>query len=183
MRSKAPYLVLIAVAIAASIPVYGYRWHLTLHILGAVVFLGNIVVTAMWMALARSSGNVPVIAFAARTVARTDWLFTAPGVVLVLGNGLALAADRYGGWSNVDETAWISLALLLFVASGVVWVGFLLRYQAAMVRLSHVAATGGSALPQDFFAAYNRWAAWGILATVLPLVSLYLMVARPTLWD
>ena len=41
-----------AIVVVLSLPIYPYRWHLLLHILGAVIFVGNIVVTAAWMALA-----------------------------------------------------------------------------------------------------------------------------------
>lgn len=67
-------------------------------------------------------------------VARADWLFAVPGIVLVLMNGLALAGDLYG-WENIQDLAWITSAIVLFALSGVVWAGFLLRYQAAMADL------------------------------------------------
>ena len=183
LRSKAPYLLVIAAAILVSLPVYGFRWHLWLHVLGAVVFLGNIIVSAAWMSTAKRAGSVSVVAFAARMVARADWMFTAPGVVLVLLNGFALAAERYGGWSEFQEVAWIAVALYLFVLSGVVWGAVLVRYQTVMVRLSAEAAHDGTELPPAFHRALARWFAWGGLATALPLFSLYLMVAKPTLWD
>ena len=40
------HISLMAIAVIASLPVYSYRWHLLLHIFGAVVFLGNIIVAA-----------------------------------------------------------------------------------------------------------------------------------------
>ena len=183
MNLRVAGLALVVVAIAVSIPVYSYTWHLAFHILGAVVFVGNIMVSAMWMVLARRTAQASVVAFASRAVSAADWLFTAPGVMLVLLNGLALANKLYGGWDKFYETSWITIALALFALSGVVWAGFLLRYQAAMVRLSVPAAESGSGLPTEYFSVFNRWAVWGTIATVLPLISLYLMVAKPRLWD
>ena len=116
-------------AVIVSVPVYPFHWHLLMHVVGAVIFVGNILVTAAWMALAQRTGNPSVLMFAARAVNRADLLFTGPGVVLVLLNGLALAADRWGGWTGFYEVSWIVAALALFALSGVVWVGFLLRYQ------------------------------------------------------
>ena len=131
-RALLAYSTLYAVVVLASLPLYPYKWHLLLHILGAVVFVGNIIVTAAWMVLAERTRELRVIRFATRAVNRADLLFTGPGVALVLLNGLAIAADRWGGWANFYEHSWIALALALFAASGIVWVAFLMRYQTRM---------------------------------------------------
>ena len=128
-----------AAVVLASLPLYGDRWHLLLHILGAVVFVGNIVVSCVWMLLAERTGQTSVLRFASRTVSHADLLFTGPGVILVLGNGLALASSRWGGWTGFYVHSWIVVALGLFAASGLVWVGFLLRYQFKLVGLSAAA--------------------------------------------
>ena len=49
---------------------YPYRWHTFLHIAGAVVFLGNIIVTAAWMLMAERTRSVNVIHFSAKAVIR-----------------------------------------------------------------------------------------------------------------
>ena len=46
------YGVLTGAAVVASLPLFPYQWHVFLHIAGAVVFLGNIIVTGVWMLLA-----------------------------------------------------------------------------------------------------------------------------------
>jgi len=38
--------VAILLSIVVSLPLFPYNWHLLLHILGAVLFLGNLAVTA-----------------------------------------------------------------------------------------------------------------------------------------
>ena len=176
------HIALMAIAVIASLPVYSYRWHLLLHIFEAVVFLGNIMVTAAWMVLAERTREPSVMRFASRTVNRADLLFTGPAVILVLLNGLTMAARRWGGWSGFYETSWITAALILFAASRIVWVGFLLRYQFRLIRVSTASNDSVEQLPGEFFDVLHRWYAWGSLATVLPLVSLYLMVTKPELW-
>ena len=64
---------------------------------GAVVFLGNIIVTAAWMLMAERTRSVNVIHFSAKAVIRADLLFTLPGVLLVLMDGFAMVIDRWGG--------------------------------------------------------------------------------------
>jgi len=68
-----------------------------LHLLGVVLLVGNIIVTALWKTLADRSGNPATVAFAQRTVALADWVFTLPGVLLVLIGGWSRQARRGGG--------------------------------------------------------------------------------------
>ena len=70
---------LYAVVVVASLPLYTFRWHMTVQILGAVIFLGNIIVTAAWMMLAERTREASVIHFTSKTVSRADLLFTGPG--------------------------------------------------------------------------------------------------------
>ena len=156
-----------------------YQWYMLLHILGAVMFTGNIIVTAAWMRLAERTKEPAVMHFASRGVNWADAFFTGPGVLLILLNGLALAAARWGG---VLETSWITAALALFALSGMAWAGFLLRYQHSLIRLSGDSIGSGSQLPEDFVGVLHRWYAWGVVATVLPFISLFLMVVKPELW-
>ena len=92
------YGFLVVAALAVSLPQFPYRWHTFLHIAGAVVFLGNIIVTAAWMFMAERTRSIDVIHFSAKAVIRADLLFTLPGVLLVLMNGYAMVLDRWGGW-------------------------------------------------------------------------------------
>ena len=63
----------------------------SLHILGAVIFLGNIIVTGWWKVMADRTRNPVIIAFAQRQVTLTDYIFTGGGVVLILATGLGNA--------------------------------------------------------------------------------------------
>src|SRR3712207_1844820 len=66
-----------------------YGLHLLLHIVGAVLFLGNILFSAVWLALAERTKEAAMLHFAARVVSWADVVFTAPGIVL-LANGLIM---------------------------------------------------------------------------------------------
>ncbi len=113
----------------------------------------------------------------AGAVIRADFLFTLPGVLLVLINGLIMAYARWGG--AFRDFDWISVAVALFVISGIIWVGALLRLQHRMVVLSARPAEADS-LPPEFYSALHKWYFWGLVAILLPLGSLYLMVAKPS---
>ncbi len=174
--------VLVAVAIVVSLPIYPFEWHLFLHIAGAVVFVGNIIITGAWMYLADRTGDPKVVGFATSSLSLADAIFTGPGVALILLNGLAMAAERYGGWDGFHEVSWITTALGIFVLSGTIWAAFLVRTQSAMTRLAATAVSQETELPDEFRVHMKSWYLWGTIATVLPIVSLALMVFKPTLW-
>jgi uncharacterized membrane protein len=147
-----------------------------MHVIGAVMFIGNIVVTAAWMILSVLSKQRVVVHFAAKTVNRADLLFTVPGIVLLFLNGLVLAPAFGNG--SILGASWVVAALLLLSLSGVIWRVFLLRYQSAMIALS----ANGEQLSSEFLDVFRNWGIWGGIATVLPILSLLLMVFKPMLW-
>jgi len=71
-----------------------YNAFKVVHLFGVVIFLGNIIVTALWKVMADRTDNPRIIAYAQRLVTLTDWIFTAGGVAfLVVGAyGMALVA-------------------------------------------------------------------------------------------
>ena len=50
-----------------------------------------------------------------------------------------------------------------------------------MARISSEAAETGAPLPESFFAIFRKWTLWGVVATILPLIALYYMVAKPAI--
>ena len=149
-----------------------------MHITGAVIFLGNIVVTAAWMLMAERTRSVNVMHFSAKAVLRADLLFTLPGVLLLLMNGFAMVFSHWGGLDALYELTWISVALAVFTVSGVIWVGVLIPAQHRMAVFSDPSDYPDSP-PKEFFSALHKWYFWGGLAIVLPVCSLYLMVNKP----
>ena len=171
---------LIAVAaVAVSLPLFPYRWHTFLHITGAVIFLGNIIVTGAWMLMAERTRIGGVIHFSAKAVIRADLLFTLPGVLLIVMNGVTMVVAHWGGWDAFHRVSWITVALALFIASGVIWVGILIPVQHRMAVFSDPNDYPDS-LPPRFFSAVRLWYIWGAIAIGLPIVSLYLMVNKPS---
>lgn len=148
---------------------------LLLHVLGVVLFLGNIVVTAVWKLLADRTRTPQVVAYAQRLVTVTDVGFTATGVVLILVSGHALAGSFGGVFRG---PAWLTWGWSLFVASGVIWAAVLLPVQVLQARLAR-GFRDGSAIPARYWRLSAVWAVAGTAATVLPLVNLYLMVYKP----
>ena len=154
------------------------RLFVLLHVFGAIIFMGNLVVSAMWMAQARRTADASVLYFATRAVVRADWIFTVPGIVLLLVPGL-LTIGLHGGFGR---TSWAELALALFIGTGIIWGAILIPLQKKMVELTREAFELKLGLADHFYKVLSRWMMWGGIATLLPLVSLYLMVFKPQLW-
>jgi hypothetical protein len=68
----------------------------------------------------------------------------------------------------------------LFALSGVIWAAFLIRAQGSMVRIAETSLS--EEIMGEFRYHLKRWYFWGGIATILPIVSLGLMIFKPTLW-
>ncbi|CAG0944497.1 MAG: hypothetical protein EFKGCFLK_01081 [Rhodocyclaceae bacterium] len=146
----------------------------SLHILGVVLFVGNIVVTGWWKVQADRTRQPAIVAFAQRQVTLTDWLFTFGGVLLV---GIGAYANAY--LHGLDLAApWLVWGQALFIASGLLWVAILIPVQIRQARLARGFA-GGGPIPDEYWRLNRVWLWVGILATVLPAANLYFMVFKP----
>jgi uncharacterized membrane protein len=148
---------------------------LSLHILGVVLFLGNIIVTAVWKMLADRTQSAPVVAYAQRLVTITDIAFTATGVVLIIVSGQVLADDFGGVFSG---PTWLTIGWSLFIASGVIWLAVLIPVEVMQARLAREFRNSPT-IPDRYWRLSTIWAVFGAVATLLPLANLYLMVFKP----
>ena len=148
---------------------------LALHILGVVLFLGNILVTAVWKLLADRTQSPPVVACAQRVVAITDIAFTTTGVVLIMVSGQVMAGDYGGVFSG---PVWLTIGWSLFIASGVIWLALLIPIEVQQVRLAR-GFRDTATIPDRYWRLSRLWAMCGVIATLLPLANVYVMTFRP----
>ena len=148
----------------------------SLHILGAVVFLGNIIVTGWWKTMADRTGDPKLIAFAQRQVTLTDFVFTGGGVALVLATGVANATIHGMDYWHVRWMAW---GVWLFIASGVIWGAILIPIQIKQAQIAKAFAVSGE-IPEVYWLLNKIWLWFGVLATLLPLLNIYWMVYKPS---
>lgn len=153
----------------------GYLTLKTVHVVAAIVFVGNLVVSALWKVLADRTREPRVIAFGQRLITVTDLAFTGPGATLVLLTGLGMTTYGYGFF----RMAWMQWGLGLFLVSGVIWAAVLLPIQLKQARLAREFARGAP-IPDEYWRLGRLWMAFGTVATVLPLVNVYLMVFKPS---
>ena len=140
-----------------------------LHIVAVVVFLGNASLGLFWVAHAESTGDKRIIAHAMRGIIRADRWFTMPGIVLIIGAGVAAASS---GGLKLLSVGWILGATIMFGLSGLVF-GLAL----APLQRRIVSATDSTV---DFQATQGMLRRWHVLGW-LALLPLWLAVAMMVL--
>jgi uncharacterized membrane protein len=147
----------------------------SLHILGVILLMGNIIVTAWLKLMADKTKDPSVIAFAQRQVILTDLVFTAPGALLAVTAGDSMA---YGFMANTWDIQWLTWGRSLFIASGIIWITVLIPTQIKQARLARNFAHG-KAIPDEYWKLSKHWNIFGAIAVLLPLVNIYWMVFKP----
>lgn len=145
------------------------------HVLGAILFLGNVITTAFWKLQADRSRDPKERHRAALAVMKADFVLTIPGLVLIVVFGV-LTAHAYG--YSMAEISWLTISIGLFALAGLLWGAVLLPSQLAMIRHSKAGIPSGE-LPLAYDKASARWNLWGSINTIIPLVVLFLMVVKP----
>jgi uncharacterized membrane protein len=141
----------------------------TAHVLAAVLFVGNVIVTGVWAARLFAVRATHDFRVAARAIVVTDWWFTVAGGGVLVMSGVSLALARgYPLWG----TPWIRQAIVALGASTLLWLVVLVPAQR---RMSTTAPADDAALVR----AYRRWNAIGWLATAPLVYALWCMVAKP----
>jgi uncharacterized membrane protein len=142
------------------------------HVLCACLFLGNVVVSGIWAAMAERTRNHAIIQFSNRLVLITDLLFTLTGAVGVVFTGHLMAA-RYGGDS---AHPWITWSYALFGLSGLIWMLVLVPIQLKQRRLLQRTTQ----ITSEYLQWSRIWQVSGAVATALPLPIIYFMVTKST---
>lgn len=146
----------------------------SLHLLGVIFLLGNVTVTFMWKVLADRTHEPAVVAFAQRAVNWNDLAFTVLGVVLIVVSGYGMA------WrANLDPIAigWLFWSQVWFYAAGLIWLFILVPIQIAQRRQAK-RFSNSEPIPASYRRLAFHWNLWGVFATLLLLVPLWLMLSK-----
>ena len=139
-----------------------------LHVLGAVLLLGNVTITGFWASyLYRARARVPFRPVA-RAILWTDLVFTLLGGTMLTVSGILLTIRR--GYS-VEETRWLLEGIVVLGVSTLLWLTVLLPVQ---IRLERLPPSADSELRRLFL----RWSVVGWAATLLLFYGLWTMVAK-----
>lgn len=142
----------------------------TAHVLGAILFVGNVIVTGIWSGIFWRARHTHDFQRAARAIVITDWWFTLGAGALLTSSGVTLALLR---GLPLWGTPWIRQALVALAVSTLLWLVVLVPAQRVMV--GHRGGADDAALVR----AYGRWNVWGWTATVPLVYAVWCMVAKP----
>lgn len=145
------------------------NWLKFTHVLAAVLFVGNVVVTGIWTAICFRARATHPFALAARAIVVTDWIFTLGGGAVLVVSGVALAVGR---GLPIWGTPWIRQALVALVVATTAWLVFLVPAQRAML---HLPSDNDAVLTR----VYRRWNLIGWASTLPLLFAIWCMVAKP----
>ncbi|MDZ7631077.1 MAG: DUF2269 family protein [Gemmatimonadaceae bacterium] len=139
------------------------------HVLAAILFVGNVIVTGVWSAIMFRQRARADFRVAARAIVITDWVFTLGGAMLLIASGVGLAIGRgYPMW----ETRWTREAILALGLSTAIWLTVLVPAQRRLLQLAPDADA-------ELSRVYQRWNITGWLATIPLGWSLWCMVYKP----
>jgi uncharacterized membrane protein len=150
----------------------------TLHVLAAVVFLGNILTGVFWKRHADRTREVRVIRNTLEGIIVADRLFTMPGVLVMIDFGFGAAG--MGGLPML-HTGWILWSIVLFTISGVAFMAQLVPLQRRMAKLAAEGERAGQLDWKSYEQLSRGWDLWGLIALVAPLVAAVFMILKPAL--
>lgn len=147
---------------------FSYQWHKILHILGVILFMGNMIVGPVWFLFAYYSKDLHLLKFANRLMQITDLYLTIPGVFLTVLNGLFLASI-YGGTMNQP---WLFYTIILLLIMWVLSIP-LIYLQEKMYSLIEIDPEN-----KDLNNLLMKWGILGTIVMIPPSIIFYLMVVK-----
>ena len=140
-------------------------WLRAAHVLGAVLLLGNVIVTGVWAAwlIRQPAVDHRVVA---RAIILTDWCFTLPGGALLATTGIVMAWRRA---LPLWDTPFVRVGLLGLVIATTAWLLVLVPLQRRLVCAADAA---------DARRLFGWWSVVGWSATVPLLAGLWAMAGR-----
>jgi uncharacterized membrane protein len=143
-----------------------------LHVIGAVLMVGNVTVTGVWAAFLYSKRKDEAFRVSFRPVARAinlcDLLFTLVGGAMLTITGILMA--RQAGLPLLG-TPWLARGIVLLAVSTALWLVVLIPDQLRMERV-HPEKDG------ELRTYFMRWSVVGWASTLLLFVGLWSMVVK-----
>lgn len=139
-----------------------------LHIVGAVLLLGNVTVTGVWTLYLYRHWRDEVIPFrpVARAILWTDLLFTLGGGTTLTVTGIVMA--RRSGFPLLG-TPWLLQGIIALAIATLAWLVLLLPDQLRLERTSD---------PAEIRRLFLRWSVIGWADTAVLFYGLWAMVKR-----
>jgi uncharacterized membrane protein len=147
------------------------------HVAAVIAFVGNISIGIFWKHIADRTRAPGIIAHTMQGIIGADRIFTIPAIVVLLVAGIGAAQV---GHIPILGTGWILWSIVLFIIAGLAF-GPIARAQRQMRDLALAGSAGASMDWTRYEALSKRWAGFGLVATIAPLVAVAFMVLKPAL--
>ncbi len=147
-----------------------------LHILSATLMVGTGFGTAFYMFFVNRTGNLQAMAVVTRLVARADWWFTTPAMIVQPLSGFWMM--HLAGYPM--DARWIVWSGVLYVVAGLCWLPVVwLQLRMRDMAAAAVADPAGSELPARYWHYEKIWTVLGVPAFGALMVVYWLMVHKP----
>lgn len=146
-----------------------------IHIIAAIIFLGNITLGFFWKFRAEKLNERKRIVETFASMIKADRLFTMPGVTVlsIFGIGAAL----HGGY-NLISTGWIFWSIILFIISGM---AFMIKVAPLQKNILKLASDENDFSWEKYKLLSGQLNLWGIVAAITPWIAMVLMILKPGL--
>ena len=104
-----------------------------IHVISAIIFIGNIITAAFWKLKVEFSGDETHIHKTAKNIMVADYVFTLPSIITLLISGFLLAINSN---YSLNEINWLTISLALFTLTEVISITLLLPLQRKMIKYS-----------------------------------------------
>lgn len=148
---------------------FSYNTHKLLHLIGVMLFMGNMTIGPIWFSFAYYSKSKELLNFANKLLQITDIYVTIPSIALTVINGLCLASV-FGGTKN---QTWLYYSVLSLF--------FMWFLSIPLIYLQEKLYTTIELEPDNEIKIKQYLYYWGILGTIVmipPSIIFYLMVIK-----
>ncbi len=147
-------------------------WKL-LHILFAIIFIGNITIGIFWKIQADKSKDRLKIADTFKNIIKADKIFTMPSVTALIIFGLGTAMQ---GNISLIETSWIFWSIIMIIISAY---AFMAKVAPLQKEIYSLANNPEKFSWENYLRLSKKWNFWGTIATITPYIAVILMVLKP----
>ena len=146
-----------------------------IHLLAVVAFLGNITIGLFWMKWAFKAKNMGYLQHTVKGIIAADKIFTLPGVLVIVTGGIFAAIK--GGYPMLS-TGWIFWSIILFTASGIIFMTKVGPLQTKMKNYLEQSTINNNYEEPTFVRYMKAWEWWGALSLITPLLAFLLMILK-----
>jgi uncharacterized membrane protein len=143
--------------------------------MSSILLFGTGLGSAFYKFFTDRSGNTAAIALTNRLVARADWMFTMPTVIIQPLSGLWML-NLVGASLSAR---WVWLSLVLYVVAGACWLPAVVL-QIRMRDLAERYVRADRPLPPSYHRMVRTWTLLGIPAFAAMVLITALMVFKPS---